>query len=186
MEFCWHGYQIQLQGDTLPSSKQITLLQFQVLIHQDVVHSLFEIHTLPRSTTSSPITPKLYSDVPFPTNLPAPVLEVLYEFENVFQPPSTLPPHRVIDHIIHLLPKTKPVNVRPNSYPYFQKTKKERLVQEMLEQGIIQPKSKSLFITNTISKKKDGSYHFYVDHQALNAATIKDKFPIPTIDELLD
>ena len=153
MDFCWHGNQIQLQGNILPNSKQITLLQFQVLLHQDAVHSLFEIHTLPRSITSSPITPKLYSDVPFQTYLSAHVLEVLYQFENLFRPLSTLPPHHVIDHRIHLLLNTKPVNVRPYHYLYFQKTEMERLVQETLEQDIIRP-SQSPFSSPILLVKK--------------------------------
>jgi hypothetical protein len=35
-------------------------------------------------------------------------------------------------------------------------------------------------------KKPDGSLHFYVDYWALNALTVKDAFPIPMVDELLN
>ncbi|GJZ85938.1 hypothetical protein Tco_0657548 [Tanacetum coccineum] len=59
---------------------------------------------------------------------------------NFVQPgvvPSTLPPHRSIDHRIHLFPNTKPVNVRPYRYPHYQKGEMEKLVNEMLSQGTI-------------------------------------------------
>nr|GEZ48727.1 retrotransposon-related protein [Tanacetum cinerariifolium] len=54
--------------------------------------------------------------------------------------PTTLPPHRSIDHRIHLLPETKPVNVRPYRYLHYQKGEMEKLVNEMLSQeDVIQP-----------------------------------------------
>ncbi|GKE12301.1 ty3-gypsy retrotransposon protein, partial [Tanacetum coccineum] len=82
----------------------------------------------------------------------------MYEVYSFSMVPTTLPPHRIIDHRMHLLPNTKPVNVRPYRYPHYQKSKMEKLVKEMMEQG----------------------------YWASNEVMIKDKFSIPTVDEIFD
>lgn len=74
----------------------------------------------------------------------------------------------------------------PYRYPYFQKAKMKKLMGEMLADGIIQP-STSLFSSPILLvKKKDRTWQFCVDYRALNTVTGKDRFQIPTVEELLD
>ena len=89
-------------------------------------------------------------------------------------------------HQIHLKQDANYANVRPYRYPHFQKSEMEKLVQEMLYQGIIRSVTILFLHLCFWLKKKDGSQRFCIDYRTLNAITIKDKFHIPTIDELLD
>lgn len=73
-----------------------------------------------------------------------------------------------------------------NALTYSQKAQIETMVEDMLKQGIIKPSTSPFSSPIILVKKKDGTWRFFTDYRAHNANTIKDNFPLPTIDELLE
>ncbi|XP_026428631.1 uncharacterized protein LOC113324524 [Papaver somniferum] len=126
------------------------------------------------------------TETPTPTSHPPKFSSLLQDFQDVFVEPTSLPPHRNLDHTIPLKPNSAPVNQRPYKCPYVHNSVIEDLIQDMLHQCIIQPSHSPFASPILLVKKKDNSRRFCVDYRRLNDLTIKDKFPIPITDELLD
>ncbi|PNX98954.1 retrotransposon-related protein, partial [Trifolium pratense] len=169
---------ITLSGNSPTRPNTISAHQLKRCVQTNSASELFHIRALP---TSPDPTPPLHL-----THKKPEIQTLLLQFPTLFHEPKHLPPSRPSDHRITLLPNSKPVNVRPYRYPYFQKNEIERQIHTMLSTNLIQPSRSSFSSPVLLVKKKDGSWRFCVDYRALNSLTLRDRFPMPTIDELLD
>jgi hypothetical protein len=85
-----------------------------------------------------------------------------------------------------LLPGSAPVVVRPYRYPAIQKDEIERQCATMLKEGLIRRINSEFSSPVLLVKKQEGTWRFCINFRALNKRTVKDRFPIPVVDELLD
>ena len=81
---------------------------------------------------------------------------------------------------------TDAVAVRPYRYPQLQKDELELQCAKMLQQGVIRLSMSQFLLPVLLVKKHDDSWQFCVDYCAFNEKTIKDKFPILVVKELMD
>jgi Reverse transcriptase (RNA-dependent DNA polymerase) len=113
---------------------------------------------------------------------------LLAEFQDVFpaELPAELPPQRDIDHRIELEPGSRPP-WRPiyRMSPLELDTMREEL-NKLLKNGSIEPSKSPYGAPVIFVKKKDGKLRMCIDYRALNKITIKNRFPIPLIDDLVD
>eukprot|EP00253_Pinus_taeda_P031748 PITA_31748 len=113
--------------------------------------------------------------------------QILNNHLPVFDKPQGLPPSRgEHDHSITLVPGAQPPIVRPYRYPFTQKNEIEKIIKELLEVGVIRPSISPYSSPVVMVLKKDGEWRMCPDFRALNKLTVKDKFPIPVVDDLLD
>jgi hypothetical protein len=115
------------------------------------------------------------------------IKEILDRHHEVFGPiPPGVPPDRGFEHIIELEEGAKPVITTPYRHPNKYKDYIEKAIKELLDMGHIRPNSSPFASSIVLVKKKDGTMRMCINFRALNKKTIKNRYPIPRIDELLD
>jgi hypothetical protein len=115
------------------------------------------------------------------------IKRILDKHQKVFGPiPPGVPLDRRFEHIIELDAGAKPVITTPYRHPKKYKYEIEKAIKEILDMGHIRPSSSPFSSSVVLVNKKDGTMRMCIDFRDLNKKTIKNKYPIPRIDELLD
>ncbi|KAL8120759.1 hypothetical protein AgCh_017802 [Apium graveolens] len=124
------------------------------------------------------------------TNKEVPALEaipVVNKFPDVFPDDLPgLPPDREIEFAIDLSPRTEPVSKAPYRMTPVEMKELATQLQDLLEKGVIRPSVSPWGAPVLFVKKKDGSMRWCIDYRELNKLTIKNKYPLPRIDDLFD
>ena len=110
------------------------------------------------------------------------------EFADVFPEvlPTGLPPERSAVHTIDLQDGARPA-FRPGYRLTRQETEEAKTqVQQYLQAGVIRPSASPFGSPILFVKKKDDTLRMVIDYRAVNKMTIKDRYPLPRIDDLLD
>ncbi|KAJ9520421.1 hypothetical protein QJQ45_000182 [Haematococcus lacustris] len=113
---------------------------------------------------------------------------LVQQYPSVF--PKELPavqdmPRRSVDHTIHLTgPAPSPRPIYRMSQPELDQLKKQ--LDDLLAKGFIRPSTSPFAAPVLFVRKKDGSLRLCVDFRALNQQTLKNRYPLPRIDDLLD
>ena len=111
-------------------------------------------------------------------------LAIVCDFPDVFPDDVVeLPPEREIEFSIDLMPGSSPISIAPYRMAPNELAEVKNQLQEMLNKGFVRPSVSPWGAPVLLVKKKDGSMKLCVDYRQLNKMTIKNKYPLPRVDD---
>jgi hypothetical protein len=97
-----------------------------------------------------------------------------------------LPPDREVEFSIDLIPGTQPIHKAPYRMAPSELRELKEQLQELLDRGFIRPSVSTWGAPVLFVKKNDGSMRTCIDYCELNKVTVKNKYPLPRINDLFD
>lgn len=174
LSFPHNGKNIQLKGigDISDTIHQISGDQLHAIQKQDDIWCMVQLYAVEEQKKFGELPPKIQ--------------EIVSQYADLFTEPAGVPPSRTINHEIPLLMGTQPFRLRPYRYTPFQKDEIVKQVAHLLKNDWIQTSTSPFASPVLLVKKKTGEWRLCVDFRKLNAYTIKNKFPLPIIEELFE
>ncbi|PKA48706.1 RNA-directed DNA polymerase like [Apostasia shenzhenica] len=115
------------------------------------------------------------------------VIPIVKEYPDVFpEDLMGLPPNREVELPIELISGTEPISKAPYRMATTELQELKTQLQELLDKGYIRPSISPWGAPVLFVKKKDGSLRMCIDYRELNRVTIKNKYPLPRINDLFD
>nr|GFD21722.1 putative reverse transcriptase domain-containing protein [Tanacetum cinerariifolium] len=112
---------------------------------------------------------------------------IISEFLDIF--PDELPgipPVREVEFNIELIPGSEPISKAPYRVAPIELKELKDQLQELLERGFIRLSMSPWGAPVLFVRKKDGSMRLCIDYHELNKITIRNRYPLPRIDDLFD
>src|SRR4051812_14735056 len=114
-------------------------------------------------------------------------LPVVCDFPEIFlEDVRELPLEREVEFAIELIPGTILVSMAPYRMSASKLDELKSQLEELLEKEFIRPSVSPWGAPVSLVKKKEGSMRLCVDYKQLNKVTIKNRYPLPRIDDLMD
>ncbi|GKB33507.1 putative reverse transcriptase domain-containing protein [Tanacetum coccineum] len=148
----------------------------RIICDEKVVHIPIKGETLIIRVMEKKSDEKRLEDIP-----------VVREFLEVFPKDLPgLPPVRQVEFQIDLIPGTTPVARAPYRLAPSEMQELSNQLQELADRGFIRPSTSPWGAPVLFVKKKDGSFRMCIDYRELNKLTVKNRYPLPRIDDLFD
>jgi hypothetical protein len=121
-------------------------------------------------------------------DLPEEIQELLGEFADIIvdELPRSFPPMRSMSHHIDLIPGASLPNKVAYTLTPQENEEVKRQVQELLDKGLVRESLSPCTVPTMLSPKKDGGWRMCTDSRAINKITIRYRFPLPRMDDLMD
>ncbi|UYV64286.1 hypothetical protein LAZ67_3000151 [Cordylochernes scorpioides] len=166
---------------TNPYPRPLKIMKDQTLAHGSLPSEVNFIENIEKQNENYEIQFQINKKISFKEQ--ERLKQILAKYTDLFS--SRLGRTNLAKHQIHT-EDAKPIKHKPYRVSAKERTIIKDQIDKMLEEGIIRPSSSPWSFPVILVKRRDGKYRFCVDYRKLNEVTVKDVYPIPRIDDVLD